>query len=86
MRVTVPLLAMVVLGACTAEPPEVSGKMLFAQNCAGCHGADARGGDTGPDLTGLALRNGGVFPRAEGNRFQVGGTPGLRTLFRSGRA
>jgi cytochrome c oxidase cbb3-type subunit 3 len=26
------------------------GKPLFAANCSFCHGADARGGDTGPDL------------------------------------
>lgn len=28
-----------------------SGAMLFNQHCAFCHGRDARGGDTGPDLT-----------------------------------
>jgi mono/diheme cytochrome c family protein len=52
-------------------PPE--GAQLFAENCAACHGADARGagpetlgiGKTPPDLTGIAARNGGVFPRAE---------------------
>lgn len=42
----------------------------FAENCAACHGAGGRGGGAagaGPspepaDLTGLAARNGGVFP------------------------
>jgi mono/diheme cytochrome c family protein len=42
----------------------------FAENCAACHGADGRGdGAAGAgllpkpaDLTGLAARNGGVFP------------------------
>lgn len=43
------------------EPPE--GQALFVENCASCHGADARGG-SGPDLTGLAAANGGTMPRA----------------------
>ena len=38
--------------------------VLFAQNCVQCHGADARGGDTVPDLTALALRAGGRYPQA----------------------
>jgi cytochrome c oxidase cbb3-type subunit 3 len=34
-------------------PPALveSGKSLFRQNCAFCHGRDAGGGETGPDLT-----------------------------------
>ena len=40
-----------------------AGRALFAQNCVQCHGTDARGGDTVPDLTGLALRAGGPIPR-----------------------
>ena len=61
------------LGACAAQsvmPGPQEGAALFAQNCAGCHGADARGGNlsgTGraaPDLTAIAMRNGGVLPRA----------------------
>lgn len=28
-----------------------AGEMLFQQNCAFCHGRDAQGGETGPDLT-----------------------------------
>ncbi|WP_255449617.1 c-type cytochrome [Shimia ponticola] len=39
------------------------GAQLYAQECAACHGADAKGGEIGPDLTGLSARNGGVFPR-----------------------
>lgn len=33
-------------------PPEVleNGHKLFSQNCAFCHGANAKGGETGPDL------------------------------------
>jgi mono/diheme cytochrome c family protein len=38
------------------------GAALFAQDCAACHGADATGGDLGPDLTGLAAAHGGRFP------------------------
>lgn len=63
------------LGACTQQDmPEASdGARLFAQNCAACHGADARGagpetlgiGKVPPDLTQLAAGNGGEFPRAE---------------------
>jgi mono/diheme cytochrome c family protein len=54
-------------------PPEVSrGGQIFQDNCAGCHGSGGEG--NGPaaagltprpaDLTGLAARNGGVFPTA----------------------
>lgn len=52
------------LAACTpqAQSPD-AGRALYGQNCASCHGRDARGGDTIPDLTGLALRAGGTFPR-----------------------
>jgi cytochrome c oxidase cbb3-type subunit 3 len=32
-----------------------AGQALFLQNCAFCHGKDAGGGETGPDLTGSAL-------------------------------
>lgn len=48
------------------------GEGLFAAYCATCHGADASGSGPmaeliaikTPDLTGLAARNGGVFPAA----------------------
>lgn len=32
-----------------------AGRALFLQNCAFCHGRDAGGGETGPDLTGSKL-------------------------------
>jgi mono/diheme cytochrome c family protein len=54
------------LGACSL-PDTVpfgqgaAGQAEFAANCAACHGQGARGG-AGPDLTTLAVRNGGVFP------------------------
>ena len=57
--------------ACTpTEPPPVSGRALYTQFCQVCHGPGGRG--DGPlardlskrpaDLTGIAARNGGVFP------------------------
>ena len=62
------------LAACDATdgdmptPPE--GAVLFADNCTACHGYRADGGgnlvggQTAPDLTRIATRNGGDFPRA----------------------
>ena len=47
------------LAAC-ADPAD-EGRALFAEHCAACHGAAAKGG-AGPDLTGLAAANGGAFP------------------------
>ena len=40
-------------GRSAAEAPDSGkgGSQLFAQNCAFCHGRDAMGGETGPDLT-----------------------------------
>ena len=66
--------AFVALAACApsqdvAMPEPAEGALLFAQNCAICHGANGQGGSTGTDgpppadLTRLALANGGVFPR-----------------------
>lgn len=63
----------VLLAACVAAEPEVSveaGAVAFQQDCAACHGTDARGaGGFGrelltepPDLTRLSRRNGGAFP------------------------
>lgn len=72
---TILSMATLSLGACVAQDmPEASdGARLFANNCAACHGADARGagpetlgiGKVPPDLTQIAARNGGDFPRAE---------------------
>ena len=70
------LLAPAALGACVEtqmEPTAEFGAIAFQQDCAACHGTDARGaGSFGaelleqpPDLTTLAARNGGVFPRDE---------------------
>ena len=63
------------LWACSeAEMPVASdGRALFMENCAVCHGADARGdGEMAramakppANLTLIAVRNGDVFPRAK---------------------
>jgi mono/diheme cytochrome c family protein len=52
--------------------PIAAGRDAYRSRCASCHGLEARGdGPVGaalrvapPDLTSLAERNGGVFPRA----------------------
>ncbi len=68
------VLAILALGADSALSAEVcnpnqalSGAVLFADNCASCHGADATGGKTpknavAPDLTVLAKNANGKFP------------------------
>ena len=69
LLISLPVAALLV--ACVAEsmPEPVEGQMLFAENCTSCHGENARGGvryagKVTPDLTRIAARNGGVFPRA----------------------
>ncbi len=50
--------------------PPTSGSEMFRAYCADCHGTDGRGGGplvailkvAPPDLTSLAMRNGGKFP------------------------
>ena len=56
------------LAACVEEP--VDGPTAYMENCASCHGADAKGDGpvardlttSPPDLTMIAARNGGTFP------------------------
>ncbi|MDO6589175.1 cytochrome c [Loktanella sp. D2R18] len=63
------IVAALTLAACVEKPE--SGAQLYEAECAGCHGADARGDGpyargletAPPDLTTIAARNGGVFPR-----------------------
>lgn len=67
--------ALLVLVACAVPemPDAPEGHRLFADYCAACHGADARGagpetlgiGKVPPDLTQLASGNGGTFPTAQ---------------------
>ena len=78
MRAIVAVAGLGLMAACAlAEMPGPDeGSALFAENCAMCHGADARGtgelareiraelGRTPADLTRLARGNKGVFPRA----------------------
>lgn len=72
---------LVLLGACqsgvqiveTAAVDVAKGKALYEENCAACHGSDARGGGPAslglgivpPDLTRLKKDNKGVFPANE---------------------
>lgn len=70
MRRAIPCLILLV-AACVEDPAIPDGKAMFMQDCASCHGTGAMGngpvaqtlGVAAPDLTGLAARNGGVFPR-----------------------
>lgn len=65
------------------------GAALFGAHCAACHGAAGIGGAEGPDLTGLAAANGGVFPADEviaqihgyAGRHQLGRMPEFAALF-----
>ena len=67
------LLAPLALMACVPDPREepVSGRAAFLESCAACHGEDGTGNgplaaglDPRPsDLTTIAARNGGTFPR-----------------------
>jgi mono/diheme cytochrome c family protein len=71
------------LGAQTPPPSAASGDYLFRTYCASCHGAAARG--DGPladsmrtrpaDLTEIAKRNKGVFPRDQVFRIIDGRQP-----------
>jgi mono/diheme cytochrome c family protein len=66
----VAVLALAGLTACVEEP-EVSPRAAFMEDCSVCHGPTGEGSrglglsldPPAPDLTGLAARNGGVFPR-----------------------
>jgi mono/diheme cytochrome c family protein len=66
--------------------PSLAGQDLFGFYCATCHGGDARGDGPvaaalktpPPDLTRLARRNGGSFPRGRVVQFIAGGGTTLR--------
>lgn len=70
MKSLLALLACALTAACVPPEPQ-TGQAAFMESCAGCHGTDAQGGGpigltlskVPPDLTGLSIRNGGVFPR-----------------------
>lgn len=71
--ITAILTAAAMAGGCAMEPQDPDGAALFASNCTGCHGADAKG--TGwiaagltvkpADLTQISKRGGGTFPMAD---------------------
>lgn len=62
-------LAILGLSACVEDP--MDGRTAYQDNCASCHGADAKGDGPAaralavapPDLTTISMRNGGAFPR-----------------------
>jgi len=69
-----PLIAaatLVLFAACKMDPPQPSAEAFFAQNCTACHGVTGRGDGpiaagmdpAVPDLTHIAARNGGTFPK-----------------------
>lgn len=70
IRITGPIIAATLLAGCVVEPP-ISGKKLYMENCAACHGQSGMGdGEFAEnlfkppsDLTALSTGNGGVFPR-----------------------
>jgi mono/diheme cytochrome c family protein len=75
-RIGAMIAACAALAGCAEEdtmPEPSDGRAIYMQNCAVCHGADARGSgavaarlDPAPaDLTQIAARNGGTMPRAE---------------------
>ncbi len=65
------LLPVLGLGLAACEPEVQTSRATYLDLCAGCHGASGRGdGPAAPgltarpaDLTQIAVRNGGVFPR-----------------------
>ena len=67
-------------GVGAADPPREDGAQLFRTWCASCHGLTAQGNGVlapmlrkaVPDLTGIADRNGGVFPTAHVRRIVDG--------------
>lgn len=70
MKPSTLLCAALVLAAPAAADDADRGRTLFAAQCAGCHGPEARGDGplagvllvAPPDLTALAAEAGGVFP------------------------
>lgn len=75
------LLTVSVLAGCATKPSAISagsmtGEQMFMQLCASCHGANGEGtGPVGaslkvkvPDLTRIAWREGGEFPREDVKR------------------
>jgi mono/diheme cytochrome c family protein len=95
VRIAFAAAGLVALAGCMPQQDEVSGRALYAENCAVCHGERARG--DGPaaeglqpaptDLTLLSRRNGGVFPliavmnQIDGYKREAGAMPDFGELF-----
>ncbi|MCV2869501.1 cytochrome c [Defluviimonas sp. WL0002] len=70
LTVALPVVTLAILGACAPEQ-QVSGRSLYLDYCASCHGVGGKGdgpaaeglGKMPADLTRIAARNGGVFPK-----------------------
>lgn len=63
MRPVLALSLAAALAGCSPWTSPQAGRALYVQNCAACHGADARGGAQVPDLTQITARAGGTYPR-----------------------
>lgn len=63
MRPVLALSFAAALVGCSPWTSPQAGRALYDQNCAACHGADARGGAQVPDLTQITARAGGTYPR-----------------------
>ena len=72
MRSVIAMTALLGVAGCVQDGP-TTGRMLYAENCAACHGVDATGNGpaaghlttTPPDLTQIAARRNGVWPMLE---------------------
>lgn len=70
MRAIAGAAALALVAGCVQQPV-ISGKQVYDENCALCHGPDGRGDGAmadnlfkrPPDLTTLSARNDGAFPR-----------------------
>ncbi len=75
ISLTIGTCAAALVAACAPDemPAASDGRALFIENCAVCHGADAKGdgpmaramAKAPPDLTLISLRNGGTFPKVK---------------------
>lgn len=68
--IVLPMAALLASCVGTDMPTAQEGRRIYADNCTACHGYRAEGGtlaggNTAPDLTRIAARNGGSVPRAE---------------------
>lgn len=73
IKTILPISLCLLLPAVASAQEPGDGDVLFQENCAVCHGRDARGNGpmspvltlVPPDLTGLSARAGGTFPAAD---------------------